>query len=385
MLKIVDNSAEGERTRGPAYAKLGLKKPHEEGNSRAAAHDQPQLNGGKQMKDKLSFTRRDALRLAAIGGASAATGSLALPHVARAQAYPSRPLNIVVPFAAGGYNDRLARAFAPYLQKEFGQPMVVVNRPGAGTQLGHTYYLQQPDDGHSILCTSAAPYIPLTILLQNAPYKREDFQMLNLPSRDYTVAATSSGGKVQSFAQAIDMLKKDPTSLSIGVQPASADYANLMLSMRAAGVDTSKLRLVTYDGGGPARNATAGSQVDIGFVGGEGFLPLKSRVRPLAMFAEQPVSWWPDAPLASAAGIQNDMVVGSQSGWVFSSKIREEKPDLYKTLLGAVERASKNPEAVAALEKQELSTEWFGPEESQKAYLSTFDVMAKHLSLLKAS
>lgn len=337
------------------------------------------------MCDKTSFTRRDALRLAALGSVTAAAGGIAMPHVARAQAYPSRPINVVVPFATGGYNDRLARAFSPFLQKELGQPLVVVNRPGAGTQLGHTYFLQQPSDGHTILCTSAAPYIPLSILLQNAPYKRDDFQMLNLPSRDYTLAATAADSKIESFAQALEMLKKDPTSVSIGVQPASADYANLMLSMRAAGVDSDKLRIVTYDGGGPNRNATAGGQVDIGFVGGEGFLPLKSRIRPLAMFAPEPPSWWRDAPLVAAAGIQTEMVDGSQRGWAVSAKFRDEQQDRYKTLLGAVERASKNPEAIQALEKQELSTEWFGPESSQRDYLATFEVMEKHVSLLKSN
>ena len=52
-----------------------------------------------------------------------------------------------MPFATGGYNDRYARAVAPFLQKHFGQPVVVQNRPGGGTMLGNMYDLQQPDDG----------------------------------------------------------------------------------------------------------------------------------------------------------------------------------------------------------------------------------------------
>ena len=86
----------------------------------------------------------------------------------------------------------------------------------------------------------------------------------------------------------IDRLKADPSSVSVGVQPASADYANLILTLRAAGIDPSAVRIVTYDGGGPARNATAGGQVDVGFVGAEGFLPLKDKIKPLAMYAAEP-------------------------------------------------------------------------------------------------
>lgn len=326
------------------------------------------------------FTRRDALKLT--GGSILAAGTLGLPNIARA-AYPERPINVIVPFAVGGYNDRLSRAFAPYLEKALGQPLVIVNKPGAGAQLGHTYSLQQPNDGYSILCTSASPYIPLSVYLQNAPYKNEDFQMINLPSRDYTLAATSSGSAIKDFKEVLDKLKKDPTSLSIGVQPASADYANMVLTMKAAGIDPSKLRIVTYDGGGPNRNATAGGQVDVGFVGGEGFIPLKDKIKPLAMYSTAPAEWMPDAPLIGASGVTQDMVDGSQRGWAVSAKLVKEAPDVYKTIEAAVSKASQDPEAVAALKKQDLATTWYGPEASQKAFLDNAATMAKYTDLLK--
>jgi putative tricarboxylic transport membrane protein len=181
----------------------------------------------------------------------------------------------------------------------------------------------------------------------------------------------------------IEKLKKDPTSLSIGVQPASADYANMVLAFRATEIDATKLRIVTYDGGGPARNATAGAQVDVGFVGGEGFLPLKTKVRPLAMFAAEKVSWYPDAPLLSASGVKSDFVEGSQRGWAVTSKLKKEQPEIYKAIVAAVERASKNPQAIEALKKQELATDWYGPEASEKAYLDNAAKMAKYVDLLK--
>lgn len=328
------------------------------------------------------FSRRDVLRLGALGGATMAT-TLAMPAIVRAQSYPSRPLNIVVPFATGGYNDRLARAFAPYLDREFGQPSVIVNQPGAGAQLGHMYALQQPNDGYTLLCTSAAPYIPLSILLQNAPYKVEDFHMINLPSRDYTLAATSSDSDIQDFQQVIDMLKSDPSSVSIGVQPASADYANMVLTMQTVGIDPAGLRVVTYDGGGPARNAAAGGQVDVAFVGAEGFLPLKDRVKPLAIYAAETVDFYPEAPTVAAAGVDTDFVEGSMRGWAVSSALVNEEPEIYQTLAGAVERASKNPEAIEALKLQELATTWYGPEKSNAALQANFEKMSKYVDLLK--
>ena len=326
------------------------------------------------------LTRRDALKFT--GGGILAAGVIGMPHIARA-AYPDRPVNIVVPFATGGYNDRLSRAFAPHLEKALGQPLVIANKPGAGAQLGHTYALQQPNDGYTILCTSASPYIPLSILLQGAPYKNEDFHMINLPSRDYTLAATSSGSSLKDFKEVIDKLKADPGSLSIGVQPASADYANLILSMQAAGIDPTKLRIVTYDGGGPNRNAAAGGPVDVGFVGGEGFLPIKEKIKPLAMFAAEKVDWFPDAPLIGDSGLKTDFVEGSQRGWAVSTALMKEQPDIYKVIEEAVSKASQDPAAVEALKKQQLSTTWYGPEASNKAFKENAEKMAKYIDLLK--
>lgn len=327
------------------------------------------------------FTRRTVLQLTT-GGMAAA--SLAMPSILRAQGkFPSRPINIVVPFATGGYNDRLARAFLPFLQEELGQPGVIVNQPGAGGQLGHTYALQQPNDGYTILCTSAAPYIPLNVLIQNAPFKAEDFYMINLPSRDYTLVATKADGEIKDMKQVIARLKENPGSLSIGVQPASADYTNLVLTMRAAGIDHEKMRIVTYDGGGPARNATAGGQVDVGFVGGEGFLPLKNRIRPLVMYTREAPEWWTDAPTITDAGIETDFVEGSQRGWVVATKLKNELPDVYAVIEKAVQRASQKPEAVEALKRQELATKWYGPEASNAAYLSNFKKMSQYVDLLR--
>ncbi|MXQ14346.1 Bug family tripartite tricarboxylate transporter substrate binding protein [Microvirga makkahensis] len=335
------------------------------------------------MKRRSNITRRGALRVSLLAGAAI----LGLSSMAQAQNYPERPVNVVIPFDTGGYNDRLARAFAPCLEKELGQPLAIVNKPGAGTMLGNRYFLQQPDDGYTIMATSAAPYIPLTILLQNAPYKAEDFHMINLPSRDFTLVATSAEKNIQSMEQVIEQLKKDPTSLSIGVQPASADFVNLALLMDAAGIDRSKLRIVTYSGGGPARNGTAGGHVDVGFVGGEGFLPIKEKIRPLLVFSDEKTEEFPNATnvveFGRKNGFQGEFVEGSQRGWAVHTSFKEKHPDRYQKLASAIERATKNPECVAKLQAQQLATRWYGPEASNAAYKSTFEAMQKHRDLLK--
>jgi putative tricarboxylic transport membrane protein len=331
-------------------------------------------------------TRRNFLKLAAVGGAIGASG-LAAPSILRAQSYPSRPINIVVPFATGGYNDRLARAFAPFLQEAIGQPVNVVNRPGGNTIIGHQYALQQPPDGYTIMCTSAAPYIPLSIFLHNAPYTVDDFWMINLPSRDLTLAAAPADTQLEGFAQAIEMLQDDPTSLSLGVQPASADYLNLRLLLDANGIDADAVRLVTYDGGGPTRNAAAGGHVDIAFVGAEGFLPLIDQITPLLMFTDGPSGIFDDTQtvidLGNELGFEGQYVEGSQRGWVVPTAFRDEHQADYDTLVAAIEQASTDDAAVQSLQDQQLATTWYGPEASNRSFRATFEVLAQHIDLLE--
>ena len=328
------------------------------------------------------FSRRTVLQM---GAGTFTAAVLGAPAIVRAQAYPDRPINVVVPFDTGGYNDRLARAFAPFLQEALGQPLVVVNRGGAGALLGHTYFLQQPDDGYTILCTSAAPYIPLNVLTQDAPFKVEDFHMINLPSRDYTLMATSADSGIKSVQEVVDKLKADAGSLSIGIQPSSADLVNLMLFADANGIARDGLRLVTYDGGGPTRNAAAGGVVDIGLVGGEGFLPLAEKITPLLIFDESKRDDWNSPTVTELVGADAQYVAGSQRGWGVHATLVDKNPEIYKTLLDAIEKTTKDEKVVASLKEQKLATDWFGPEASNKALASTAKVMAAHIDLLKGT
>jgi putative tricarboxylic transport membrane protein len=324
-----------------------------------------------------SLTRRSMLRLTSAGIAAT---TLAAPAVLRAQTYPSQPINMVVPFDTGGYNDRLARAFGPYLQEALGQPINVINRGGAGAMLGHTFFLQQPDDGHTLCCTSAAPYIPLNIYVQDARFALEDFHMINLPSRDYTLLATAADSGIGSIDEVVERLQENNASLSIGIQPASADLVNLMLFLDAKGIPREGLRLVTYDGGGPTRNATAGNVVDIGLVGGEGFLPLRDQIRPLLVFDSEPRDDWDAPPVTEVVGAEAEYVAGSQRGWVCHSSFVENHPDRYETLVEAIRVATE--ESAATLESQQLATTWYGPEDSNAAFMQTARVMEQHIDLL---
>src|SRR5262245_20258336 len=130
---------------------------------------------------KFSWTAITAAALVGLGLAAAPGAS--------AQTYPSRPVTILVPFDAGGSVDRLARGLAPYLSKQLGQPVTVENRPGAGGQVGTTWFLQQPDDGYTLMVSPATPYLPTNILVTRARYKLDDFTFINGQWTDFAFLA----------------------------------------------------------------------------------------------------------------------------------------------------------------------------------------------------
>lgn len=329
------------------------------------------------------ITRRSSLKLLAAGVSSAAL--FVRPAFAAADDYPARPITLVNPNPPAGYTDNLGRAISTPLSRVLGKPVTVSNIPGASEMLGLEYFLKQPDDGYFILVV-APSFIPVNILLQHAPFKATDFSMINLPARDFTLLATSSGGDLKNVNDLLAALQKDPQSLSVGVPRASTDYINLILLMRAAGIDPAKLRLVTYESGGQVRAAVIGAVVDCGFAGGEGFLPLADQIKPLLTFAAQRQAPF-DAPAVPEVNVGKpfESVAGSLRGFAVGSSFKDKYPDRYNKLVDAYKTVFADPKVVASLGSQDLASTWYGPEDSQAIYLKTCQQIQDHADLLKGS
>ena len=328
--------------------------------------------------------RRTLTRLAVAVGV-AVTG-LGTASIGMAQSFPSKPITILVPFDTGGFNDRIARSFAPYLQKQLGQPVTVINRGGSGALLGHTFLLQQPPDGYTI-AMSSVNYVSTNIGIGKAKFKLEDFDVLNLPSSDYTLLATASESNWKSMKQVLDALKKDPKSVSIGVQPGSADLINVTLLLRAYGIDPKQVRIVTFAGGGPTRNAVIGKTVDVGLVGAEGWVALKPRINPLMIFSDEREPEFKDTPIIEEFAKANNMAIewvpGSQRGWTLSAEVGKKNPAVRARWIEAIQKAMNDPQWVASATELKYPNPWLGPEKSQAAYLKASRTLDKHMDLIK--
>jgi tripartite-type tricarboxylate transporter receptor subunit TctC len=126
----------------------------------------------------MTFPRRQFLQLAA----GAATAS-AVPRMARAQAYPTRPVRLLVGFPAGGVGDVLARLIGQWLSDRLGAPVVIENRPGAATNIATEAVARSAPDGHTLLWITAANAINASL------YEKLSFNFI----RDIVPVATLSG------------------------------------------------------------------------------------------------------------------------------------------------------------------------------------------------
>lgn len=317
---------------------------------------------------------------------SAAVALAAGLGAAGAAEWPSRPITLLVPFNAGGSVDRMARGLAPFLSKELGQPVTVVNRPGAGGQVGTTWFLQQPDDGYTLMITPAMPYIATNILVTGAKYKLDDFAFVNAQWSDYTMLAVHKDRPYQSMKDLIEAIKANPGKLSTGVTFGSAGQISTMMLLEAFGLPADGVRIVTYDGGGPLRTALAGGHIDFSVVQGEGSETIRDFIRPLAVFRESRAKDWDAPPINEAlkwAGITVPVLSGSVRVLAGSAASKKKNPKAFEQLVAAYKRALENKDYQAWLASNKIDGDWVGPEKTTAMLKANFEILKKYEHLLK--
>jgi tripartite-type tricarboxylate transporter receptor subunit TctC len=235
-------------------------------------------------------------------GCGAILSMLFVAGVASAADYPARPVRIVVPFPPGGTIDVQARALAAQLFETFKQPVIVDNRPGAGTTIGTGYAAKATPDGHTLLLTLR------TIAVSPAVYAKlsfdpvRDFQPISLVESTYWVFCTHPSLPAKTFKEFIALAKSRPGVLNYATTGIGTDnHLTMEQFQRAAGIQMGQ---IPYAGGGPAVIALLGGQVDVLLVPGPLSIPhIKSgKMRPIAIFANSRAPVLPDVPTITEEG-----------------------------------------------------------------------------------
>ena len=222
-----------------------------------------------------------------------------VPRPARAQAYPTRPVRIIVADAAGGVSDILARLFGQWLSDRLGQPFVVENRPGASNHIGTEAVVRAPPDGYTLLVTSSAQAIGATLYDKlNYNFIRDIAPVASI-SRDPFVMVVNPSVPAKTVPEFIAYAKANPgkinmASTGIGGLPHVAGELFKMMT----GVN---MLHVPYRGGAPALTDLLGGQVQVYFATPASSIEYirAGKLRPLAVTTAMRAEVLPDTPLMS--------------------------------------------------------------------------------------
>jgi tripartite-type tricarboxylate transporter receptor subunit TctC len=232
-----------------------------------------------------------------------------VPCAAQAQSYPAKPVRLVVPFAAGGSTDIIARVLGQKLNEMWGQPVLVDNRAGGSTVIGTEIVAKAPPDGHTLLVTPA-PFTIVPSLAAKLPYDpQKDFEPITLINTTPLVVVVHPGVPAKSVKELAALAKSKPGVLNYGSSGSGGSNhlaGELFNSM--AGV---KMVHVPYRGNAPALTDLIGGHVDVVFNGLTSALPfIKSgKLRALGVTGLQRSSTLPAVPTLDEAGLKGFQAV----------------------------------------------------------------------------
>jgi tripartite-type tricarboxylate transporter receptor subunit TctC len=227
-----------------------------------------------------------------------------VPSLALADAYPSRPVRIIVPFPPGGTADAVPRILAEKLSERWKQPVIVENRPGAGGNIGAQFVANAPPDGYTLLVTPPPPIAVNQYLYKSLPFDPARLVPVSILATHVTVLAVRQGLAANSVHALVEAAKKAPGSLSFASQGnGTTSHLTAAMFQQMAGV---QLLHVPYKGTGPALTDLMGGQVDLFFDNVSSSLaPHRAgKIRILAVADLERLPALPEAPTLHESGLR---------------------------------------------------------------------------------
>jgi tripartite-type tricarboxylate transporter receptor subunit TctC len=263
--------------------------------------------------------------------------------------FPKRPVEMVIPFGAGGASDIFARQYAQIAEKYLGKPITAVNKGGAGTIEGMTYAHGAPADGYTIL------EITPSLLIVEAQGKsdikfREEFEPLLKVQSDVVAFGVSSKSELQTIDELIEFAKANPKKLKIGgLSPGGLDDYIANGFALEAGIEWT---YVPYKSGSELKAAVLGGELDVYQDKLISFLPLveSGDIRPLVVLNDTKLDMVPslkDVPSSVEKGV--NFTQGSWRGFAIKKGVPE---DVKAILIDVLQKAYDDPEYKAMEEKE---------------------------------
>jgi tripartite-type tricarboxylate transporter receptor subunit TctC len=264
----------------------------------------------------LSHSRRRSL----LAGATLATLAAALPGIALAQAYPSKPVTFVVPFAAGSATDQLARALGQSFTEQTKQAVVVDNKAGASGMLAAQSAARAAPDGYTVLITTNTTQAANEHLYKKLPYDPvKDFAPITGLGKGGQVLVVNASSPYKSVADLLDAARKNPGKLSFGSGSSSSRVAGEMLK-QLSGVE---ILHVPYKSNPLAITDLLGGQIDLMITDTSTGVPQVKggKLRALGYSTQKRSAQLPEVPTIAEAGVK-----GYDMGYWFAAYVPAGTP-----------------------------------------------------------
>jgi tripartite-type tricarboxylate transporter receptor subunit TctC len=289
---------------------------------------------------------------------------LAFCASARAQDYPSKPITMVVPFPPGGVAEIVGRPLASLMEKTLKQPVIIINRPGAGGAVGMASVARGPADGYTILmCLSSISIFPVSDRIngKEPPYELKDFAPIALVTADPTVLVVRADGPYKTVKDFVEAAKAQPGKINYS---SSGVYGTLHVAMEmfanAAGI---KLFHIPYQGGGPAVTALLAGQVEASPQGPAAAIGQirAGKMRALATWGTERLKLLPEIPTFTELGYDAEFYI-----WSGLFAPAATPAPIVTKLRRAVREAATSAEFTAAMEKVSTPVSYLDAPEFQK-------------------
>ena len=319
--------------------------------------------------------RNLVLRTLGVVAALAATMSSSAALAAAAD-YPTRPVNLMVAFPAGGSTDVAARILAAIAEKSLGQSIVVVNKGGAGGQVGWADLARQKPDGYNIGFINLPGFN--TVILdpdRKANFNADSFTPIINQVLDPGVIWVKADSPLKGLKDLIEAAKSKPNTLrTLTTGLLSDDHLAILMVEEAA--PGAVFRIVHLDGGAPQMTAILGGHADVAFdnVGSVVKRVKSGEVRAIAVMDPQRSKFLPDVPTTVELGYPT--VVSNSTRGIAGPK--GMSPAVVKRLQDVLGKAMQDPEHVAKLEDAGIAVKVMAGDEYLKYYRELHDKAARY-------
>jgi len=267
---------------------------------------------------------------------------------AAAQAYPSKPLKLVVGFAPGGAADTVARAYGDQLSRILGQAVVIENRAGAGSSIAAEFVAKSPPDGYTFLIASPASISVNPALNPKLTYKASDLTPITKVSTSPLVIVANPSTGINSLRELVAYAKKNPGKLNYATSGVgSAPHFGAAYFSQIAGVEMVH---VPFKGGSPAIVSVVAGDTQVSFATPPSVLPMvkAGRLKALAISDPERSSLMPEIPGTKEAGLPEYGI----AFWYGFFVPAGTPPDIVKKLYDASIQAGQRPEVKSTLARE---------------------------------